>query len=149
MISNLWNSPGLIALAALSAVHVICVTTSLTGPSSVEIGFARCVVTTTAVQPGIVWVKTSSNGGVDGSATWSFVVLAVVSSLGTRNAISTSLAPLGALSGATVTWAQAGAADAMIPTARTPITTAIRRTINHPLVERERAKLGAISVFIG
>jgi len=37
------NSPGLIALAALSAAQVTSDTASLTSPSSVWIGFVRCV----------------------------------------------------------------------------------------------------------
>ena len=69
-------------------------------------------MTTAALHPGTDCAKTLRIGGVEGRKICTFVVVAVSSSFGTRNAICVSLAPFGALSGATVTCAQAGMAPA-------------------------------------
>src|SRR4029077_12628972 len=111
MITNSSNCPGLIPAAGLFVFQLITDTAWLMSPSSVWIGVFKFTVCTVSVHPGCGATKTEAIGVSVGNCTASPVVLAVSLSVGTRNVITTSLAPGAASDALTVTWAEAGPAN--------------------------------------
>lgn len=85
-----WYWPGLM----VPLVQVTSETASVMVPSSVVTGVLSLVVVVVAVQPGIGPTRTPRTGWSVGKKTWTFVVLAPSSSLGTRKVRVPSVAPL-------------------------------------------------------
>src|SRR5262249_47147854 len=128
--TNASNSPGLIAVAALSAVQSISDTVCATWPpSSVVIGRASRAVLVVKVHPGCGRTSTDANGVSVGTWTLNPVVLAVSLSVGTWN-VSTASAPGLAGGELTVTCACAGAASASNAVATQAATTSMRTDLS-------------------
>src|SRR5215472_8925807 len=124
--TNSSNSPGLIAVAALSEVQSISDTACATrSPSSVVTGWASRSVLVVKLHPGCGRTSTDANGVSVGNCSLNPVVLAVSLSVGTWN-VSTASPPCVASGELTVTWAYAGAASAS-HAATTPAATTGRR----------------------
>ena len=110
--SNSWNSSGAItppSQVIRATASVICL------PSSSVTGVVSARRSMVKRHPGVGRMVTDGTTASSGKATSSLVVLALLSSLGTRKASFTK-APFVASRGLTVTWAVAGAAR---PTAAT------------------------------